>query len=328
MSRFLSRTALRHLRLAGPLAIAAATLSIGSLPALAQSAPMMTPTDCSAIHFSLANPGPGSRVEEGTAVVQGVAMDTRAGTGAGIDRVDFFLDNRDSGGTNIGTAAPGMVPGPFGPGSFQTTISFPNTAGGHDLFAYAHSSVTGQESIIDMPIAVGEDPIKAGETSSATATATCTKGGNAAAMTTPAMTTPAMTTTPMATTPATTTAATTTTTTTPMMAASTSTISLSVGNPSPGDTVHVGAINISGSAWDKAAMTGSGIDRVDIFLDSRDSGGMLLTQATLGAMNNWQATVTLPSNQTGLHTLNFYAHSSVTGQEMLVSVPVTIAPGS
>ena len=43
-------------------------------------------------------------------------------------------------------------------------------------------------------------------------------------------------------------------------------------------------------------------------------------------MNNWPATVTLPSNQTGLHTLSFYAHSSVTGQQMLVSVPVTIAP--
>ena len=282
MSRFMSRTALRHLRLVGPLTVVAAALGMSSLPALAQSAPSMsTPSlaDCSAIHFDLANPGPGSRVEHGNAVVQGVAMDTRAGTGAGIDRVDFFLDSRDAGGVNIGTAAPGMIPGPFGPGSFQTTISFPNSVGGHDLFAYAHSSVTGQESIIDLPIAVGEDPAKAGETASATATQTCTSGGNMAS-TTPAMTTPATTTAPMATTPAASTTPAMTTTTT-AMAPSASTITLQVGNPSPGDTVHVGGLNISGAAWDKAATTGSGIDRIDIFLDDRDSGGMLLTEANL-----------------------------------------------
>jgi len=311
MSRFLSRTALTHLRLVGPLAVVAA-LGMSSLPAFAQSS-----ADCSAIKFDLSNPGPGSRVEHGNAVVQGVAMDTRAGTGAGIDRVDFFLESRDAGGINIGTASPSTIAGPFGPGSFQTTISFPDTVGGHDLFAYAHSSVTGQEAIIDLPIAVGGDPSKAGE-STATATQTCTVGGNVAsttaAMTPPAATTPAAT-TPAATTPATTTAA-----------PSASSITLDVGNPSPGDTVHVGAISISGSAWDKAATTGSGIDRIDIFLDDRDAGGMLLTDATFGSMNNWQATVTLPSNQTGLHSLVFYAHSSVTGQQEAVSVPVTIAP--
>jgi hypothetical protein len=34
----------------------------------------------------------------------------------------------------------------------------------------------------------------------------------------------------------------------------------------------------------------------------------------------------LPNNQLGLHTLSFYAHSTVNGQETLVSVPVTVAP--
>ena len=318
MNRFISRTALTNLRFVGPLAVVAA-LGIGSLPALAQSAP--STADCSAIKFDLSNPGPGSRVEHGNAIVQGVAMDTRAGTGAGIDRIDFFLESRDAGGVNIGSAALGTIPGPFGPGSFQTTISFPNTVGGHDLFAYAHSSVTGQEAVIDVPIAVGEDPAKAAETTS-TATQTCTKGGNTAS-TTAAMTPPA-TTAPAATAPA---AITTTTTTTAAMAPSASTITLNVGNPSPGDTVHVGGINISGSAWDKAATNGSGIDRLDIFLDDRDSGGILLTEAhSFASMNNWTATVTLPSNQTGLHELVFYAHSSVTGQQAVVSVPVTIEP--
>ena len=120
----MSRTALRYLRLAGPLTVVAATLGMSSLPAFAQSAPSMA--DCSAIKFDLSNPGPGSRVEMGNTVVQGVATDSRAGTGVGIDRIDFFLDSRDLGGASIGTAAPGMIPGPFGPGSFQTTLAFPN----------------------------------------------------------------------------------------------------------------------------------------------------------------------------------------------------------
>ena len=327
MPRLPSRTALNPLRLVGPLTVVAAALGMSSLPALAQSAPMST--DCSAIHFQLANPGAGARVEEGNSVVQGVAVDTRAGTGAGIDRVDFFLDSRDMGGMNIGTAAPGMIPGPFGPGSFQTTISFPNQVGGHDLFAYAHSAVTGQESIIDLPIAVGEDPSKAGEVATASAMQTCTRGGNmpstTTAMTPPAATAPVvpMPAMPM---PAMTMPATTTTTPTMAMAPSASTITVQVGNPSPGDTVKVGGLNISGAAWDKAATTGSGIDRIDVFLDDRDAGGALLTQATFSTMNNWSATVTLPANQTGLHSLFFYAHSSVTGQQALVSVPITIAP--
>jgi len=79
-------------------------------------------------------------------------------------------------------------------------------------------------------------------------------------------------------------------------------------------------------AFDKAAQSGSGIDRVEIFLDNRDSGGMYLTQAVPGPDNVWRAIAPLPTNQTGLHTLSFYVHSSVTGQEAVVTVPVTIAP--
>lgn len=314
----MSRTALRHLRLVGPLTFAA-TLGIGSLPALAQTAPTMATADCSAIHFDLANPAPGSRVEMGNTIVQGVATDKRATDGLGVDRVDFFLDSRDQGGVNIGTATVGTTPGPFGPGSFQATLAFPSTIGGHDLVAYAHSSVTGQESIIDFPIAIGEDPSKAGESATSTATATCTQGGNVTSTTTAPMTPPASSPAmqPGATTPA---------STTTSMAASASSIDLQVGNPSPGDTIHVGGINIDGLAMDHAAQTGSGVDRVDIFLDNRDTGGMPLTEATVTAAGAWHALVTLPSNQTGLHTLSFYAHSSVTGQETLVSVPVTIAP--
>jgi hypothetical protein len=101
---------------------------------------------------------------------------------------------------------------------------------------------------------------------------------------------------------------------------------MTVSNPSTGDTIHVGGYTIEGIAFDKAAQSGSGIDRVDIFLDSRDSGGMILMEAIPGPNNMWHAIVPLPTNQTGLHTLYFYAQSSVTGQEAIVSIPVTIAP--
>jgi hypothetical protein len=320
-----------RLRLIGPLTLAAA-LGVGTLPALAQSETTMAPlaSDCSAIHFDLANPAPGTMIEPGGLVLQGIATDTRAQDSLGIDRVDFFLDNRDQGGLNIGTAVPGVapvavdadnqVPLALGPESFATIVSIPNVTGPHDLFAYAHSSVTGAESVIDVPVAVNEDPAKAGDVG-ATTTETCMLGNTTAEPTAPV---PAAT---MPTTPApATTPATTTTTTITTVEPTSSTIMLDVANPSPGDTIHVGGYVIDGTALDKAAQSGSGVDRIDIILDNRDTGGMMLTDATPGANDTWSATVPLPSNVLGPHTLYFYAHSSVTGQEEVVSIPVTIAP--
>jgi hypothetical protein len=310
----MSRSVFSHVPLIGPLAVAA-TLSLGALPAFAQTAPAAS--GCSAIHFELANPSPASELNPGGLVVQGIAMDSSAQQGLGIDRVDFFLDSRDSGGTSIGSAVPGLVPGPFGPASFQTTISVPNQMGGHDLFAYAHSSVNGAESVISVPVAVGEDPTKAFQTPSETATTSCLVGSSSA-LTTTTSTTPSTTTTTPAAQPS---------TTTPIMsvAPGQSTIVLSVGNPSPNDTIKVGAFTVQGDAFDRAASSGNGIDRIDIFLDNRDTGGTFLGTATLGSTSFWQALINLPSNQTGLHELWFYAHSSVTGQTLPVSIPVTTA---
>jgi len=315
----MSRSAFKHLRLLGPLTVAA-TLGISTLPAFAQTAPA-TPVSsgCSDIHFELANPGAASELQPGGLVVQGVAMDSRAQQGLGIDHVDFFLDSRDAGGMSIGTAVPGLVPGPFGPTSFQTTITVPNSTGGHDLFAYAHSSVNGAESVISVPVSVNEDPSKALQSLGETATMSCLGGSTMLTTpTTPATSTSTSTPTTPATQPSTTPAI-------MSVAPTSSTITLSVGNPSPNDTIKTGAYSIQGDAFDKAATSGTGIDRIDIFLDNRDNGGMFLSAATLGTSTFWQATVNLPNNQTGLHELWFYAHSSVTGQTMTVSVPVTIA---
>jgi hypothetical protein len=307
------------LRFIGPLA-AAAALSVGSLPAFAQTAPATSTTGCAGINFQLANPAPGSRVELGDLVLSGVAADTRAtaNQGVGIDRIDFFLGSRDQGGLNLGTAVPGAVSGPFGPMSFQTTISFPNQMGGHDLVAYAHSSVTNEIEAVTVPIVLGEDPSKVNEPSTASQTSVCFGGGTSTTAT------PAPAPAPAVTPPTTTAPQTTTPSTTTMQPGTAQSIVLSVGNPSPGDTVKTGAFVMMGDAMDKAAMSGTGIDRIDIFLDNRDTGGIFLGSATLGSTSFWQATVTLPNNQTGLHELWFYAHSSATGATATTIVPVTI----
>src|SRR5712691_421002 len=202
----------KHLRLLGPLTVAA-TLGIGTLPVFAQSAPAASA--CSDIHFDLANPSAASEIQPGGLVVQGTAMDSRAQEGLGIDHIDFFLDSREAGGMNLGTAVPGLISGPWGPTSFQATISVPNVMGGHDLFAYAHSSVNGAESVLSVPVSVAEDPIKAFQTLGETATASCMLGTSAPS------TLP--TTTPSTTTSTTPPLTTTTTTATPVTQPSTTT---------------------------------------------------------------------------------------------------------
>jgi hypothetical protein len=316
MSRFAPGT----LKLLGPVT-AAAALAFGTLPALAQTAPTTGSSECSGIRFELANPDPGSMVEPGGYVVQGVAMDPRAGQAPGIDRVDIFLDSREEGGTNLGTAVPGMTTGPFGPDSFQTTIDLPDMVGGHNLVAYAHSAFNGAESVISVPIAIGEDASKAfPEATAESATEMCMAGG-AGAVTSTTTTTPAETSTSASTTQPS------TTTSTRATAPSSATINFQVGNPSPGDTIHVGGYVIEGTASDTAAQQGDGIDRIDIFLDSRESGGTLLGHASFGTSGNmWTAEVDLPKNDTGPHSLFFYAHSAISGQEMVMEVPVTIEP--
>src|ERR1700716_1500999 len=86
-----------------------------------------------------------------------------------------------------------------------------------------------------------------------------------------------------------------------------------VGNPSMGDSVHVGGFLIEGIAFDRAADEGSGIERIDVFMDDRDAGGTLVGRGALGAPNpvpddpelagsGWTARVTLTSKMTGPHT--------------------------
>ena len=329
----MSRWILRQLRRVGPLAVAA-TLTMTSLPALAQSE---SGGDCSAIQFDLANPAPGSRIDAGTYVVQGTALDTRSEDGSGIDRIDFFLGNREQGGILLGHAVPGDAFGPFGPNSYQTRISVPSVVGGRDIFGYAHSTVSDQENVIAVPIAVGVDPSKIATEMAMPVIVTCmggAPGGPAPAevagvqMEMPEMgaaepVSQADEEAPAAEMPA------------PENLAAQ--MFLDVGNPSPGDTLHVGRYMIEGIAFDRAAEQGAGIERIDIFLDNRDTGGLLIGTAQMGAPSpvpddpqlsdaGWNAQVTIPRAMVGGHTMLVYALSAITGGELVVGVPVTVVP--
>jgi hypothetical protein len=110
-----------------------------------------------------------------------------------------------------------------------------------------------------------------------------------------------------------------------------------VGNPSTGDSIHVGRFLIEGIAFDRAADDGPGIEHIDVFLDDRDSGGTLVGRGVLGAPSpvpddpelagsGWTARVMLTSRMTGSHTMFFYALSGVTGEELIVTIPVHVVP--
>jgi len=100
---------------------------------------------------------------------------------------------------------------------------------------------------------------------------------------------------------------------------------LSVGNPQPGDLVPRGRLVMQGLAFDRAASQGSGVDKVSVFLDDRDTGGQHLGDATLGQPNAAGFTISADfSRASGKHTLFAYARSSVTGREAVLSFPISV----
>jgi hypothetical protein len=106
-------------------------------------------------------------------------------------------------------------------------------------------------------------------------------------------------------------------------------------NPGPGDFVSSGDLWIAGTAFDPAAIEGSGVSRVDLFLGERDKGGLYLgsavpgqdilqglTPQSLAAQRSFQLKVEMPSNISGGMDLRAYAYSAVTGNSTVVSTPI------
>ena len=301
-----------------------ATAALSSAPVGAASSGSCT----SGPILDLANPSAGDLLSPGDYVVSGVARDPAAASGDGIDRVELFVGSRDLGGTEVGSAVPQQ-------GVFAVTAKLPtNVSGGTSFFAYAHSAVTGQEASVSVPVFLGAAPTPtphsstdavatpvvpaAPQVSCAPATSSSAAGVSAAPAASASMSSA----------PATTAAIT-------VSAAPV----LQVANPNAGDTLLLGDYVISGLAYvpGQSSSEGVGVDRVEFFLGNRDEGGTFLGSATPGqsadlnatpgsllAMGGFVTRVTVPSQIKGSATFFAYAHSSVTGQETVISEPVFV----
>lgn len=122
---------------------AATPRPLAGLAAITQPGPSLV--------LSVGNPQPGDLLPRGKYVMQGVAFDRAASSGSGVDRVSVFVDNRDSGGQLVGE---GVLGQPVATG-FTVTADLSRLGGGHTLFVYARSSVSGHEAVVSFPIAIG-----------------------------------------------------------------------------------------------------------------------------------------------------------------------------
>jgi hypothetical protein len=94
--------------------------------------------------------------------------------------------------------------------------------------------------------------------------------------------------------------------------------------PNPGATISAGQL-LQGVASDPIATIGSGIDTVQIFLEpGRDAGGRLLGTATPARLGAEAFSLTLRLSR-GAHTLDIHAHSSLTGRETVLLLPVKVS---
>ncbi len=115
---------------------------VAALPPTTQPGPSLV--------LSVANPQPNDLLPRGKYVMQGLAFDRAANSGSGVDKVSVFVEDRDAGGQLVGDAVLGQ-PGATG---FTVTADLSRAGGGHTLFVYARSSVSGRETVVSFPIVV------------------------------------------------------------------------------------------------------------------------------------------------------------------------------
>jgi hypothetical protein len=144
------------------------TTTTGSMTAPAAPAAAVAVAMSSAPVLQVANPSAGDTLLMGDYIISGLAYapGQSSSQGVGVDRVDFFLGSRDAGGMFLGSAVPGQsaelnaTPGSLlAMGGFVTKITVPTQIkGSTTFFAYAHSSLTGQETVVSVPVSVGAPP--------------------------------------------------------------------------------------------------------------------------------------------------------------------------
>jgi hypothetical protein len=259
--------------------------------------------------LSLANPGPGDMVPNGDYVVSGIALDPITRSPSGVSRIDFFLGFRDDGGSFLGSTTPGTDPNI--PAGFRATVTLPDGNRLDTFTAYAYAANSGATTIVAVPIQIGSPPRTTAPATPTPVTASATiKFGCVAVSVSAAGVAVGTSTAPM------------------VAVRATHGPVLQLGNPNPGDVISRGDYVSSGVAFDPASQGGPGVDRVDFFLDARDSGGLFLGSATPGLaggpLGAFARKVTLPGTASGGHNFVAYAHSSVSGLESAVAVPVFV----
>ena len=119
--------------------------NLGSVPARAvlthvNAAPLATPLP--PFHAEVESPQPGDQVGR-SVVVQVLAP--------AADHIEVFLEpDRDQGGRIVGTTA--ITPGTTAPDPFRVTVNLPTD--GHTLYIHVGSSVTGQQTVVSVPVVV------------------------------------------------------------------------------------------------------------------------------------------------------------------------------
>jgi hypothetical protein len=95
-----------------------------------------------------------------------------------------------------------------------------------------------------------------------------------------------------------------------------------LANPSPGDIVNTGAYVVQGIAFDPITLNASTISRIEFYLGTQDTGGLLLGTAVPGAPpasgpNRFQTTLTFPDVSRD-DTFNAIAFSTTSGATTII----------
>lgn len=225
--------------------VAAAALGLSTMPVSAQTVGSdtfgcVTPPE-DTVHLEVSNPGPGDRVPFGTVIIHGVAYDRSATTPNSIDRVSLFLGTRGSGGTHLADATLGLPNPHAAPGSLLDTAGWDAAVTLPNTAGPAALAVYAHSGVTDHESTVWV-PFNLGQDSTSAQCTTSTTGGTSGPT-------------------------------------SADTIHLELSNPSPGGSIFDGNMVVQGIAYDTEATEGPGVDRVTLFLDNRDQGGIFLGAA-------------------------------------------------
>jgi hypothetical protein len=130
-----------------------AALWLGAMPALAQGPTLV-----------VFNPHPNDRVITGSLVMQGVAYDPDSADGPAIDAVSVSVCGRD--GRHLGDAVLGLPSGVsiqkgdprFAKAGWKVTVPLKGAGEIRSLCVTALGSIDGEETLVRIPITVGETP--------------------------------------------------------------------------------------------------------------------------------------------------------------------------